>query len=263
MKKSKYEVKHAEVFGRLTVTSVKSGYRHKTWYHTVKCECGIILEVAHSNLVLGKSKSCGCLSREMTGKRATTHGMSKSPEYMTWNRMWSRCTNPVVERYPLYGGRGITVCKEWEKFEAFYADMGPKPSDKHSLGRIDNNGNYCKENCRWETAEEQHSNTSTNLFIEHEGLRLTATQWARRIGVSADTIRQRHYAGMPAERILKNKNLSKRAITVDGETKLTVEWMRYAEIPISSFYLCQRKGMSKEDIVRKYLKLRKLREHQP
>lgn len=260
MKKSKYEVKHGEIFGRLTVTSPKSGYRHNTWYHTVKCECGVMREVAHSNLVLGKSKSCGCLSREITGKRAATHGMSKSPEYMTWNRMWSRCTNPVVDRYPLYGGRGIAICKEWEKFESFYADMGPKPSAKHSIGRIDNDGNYCKENCRWETAEEQQSNTSTNVFIEHEGVRLTISQWSRRIGVSAATLHQRQRAGMPVDKILEKENLTKRAITVDGETKLTVEWMRYAKIPISSFYHWQRKGMSKEDIVRKYLKMRELKE---
>lgn len=246
------------MFSRLTVLTPRHTFKSKCYFHLCRCSCGTEKLIMTSNLELGKTKSCGCLAREVTGKRAMTHGMSKSAEYMTWNRMWSRCTNPIVDRYPLYGGRGIKVSKEWETFEPFYEDMGPKPSPKHSIGRIDNNGNYCKENCRWETAEEQQSNTSTNVFIEHNGLLLTVSQWSRRIGVPATTLHQRQHAGMPIERILEKESLTKRAITVDGVTKLTVEWMQYAGIPISSFYHWQRKGLNKEDIVRKYLAKQKM-----
>ena len=79
-----------------------------------------------------------------------THGKSKSIEYMTWNRMLTRCYNPLVEKYKRYGARGIKVCDEWKLFVNFYKDMGDRPDEFHSLGRIDNDGNYCKENCRWD-----------------------------------------------------------------------------------------------------------------
>lgn len=251
--KKRNNVKPGDVFGRLTVIHPRAAVKHKAYHHLCRCECGTEKLIMASNLTLGKSKSCGCLSREVTGKRATTHGMSKSDEYATWNRMWSRCTNPIVDRYPNYGGRGISVCKEWESFEQFYADMGAKPSKAHSIGRIDNDANYCKENCRWETALEQGANISTNVFIEHDGLRLTVSQWARKLGISVGTLQQRRRAGMPIERMFDAEHLTKRHITVDGLTKLTTEWMRDAGIPISSFYHWQRKGLSKEDIVRKYL----------
>lgn len=253
MTKRESTVKEGDVFGRLTVIAPRVAVIQKAYHHLCRCECGTEKLIMTSNLTLGKSKSCGCLSREVTGRRASTHGMSKTPEYMTWSRMWRRCTCPSVERYPQYGGRGISVCDDWGSFENFYRDMGPKPSPKHSIGRINNDGNYCKSNCRWETQEEQSSNTSTNVFLEHDGIRLTIAQWARRLGISANAIQQRQRVGMPIERILEPAHLSKRSITVDGVTKLTTEWMRDADIPISSFYHHQRKGMSKEDIVRKYL----------
>lgn len=249
----KIEVKAGDVFHRLTVIEPRSAVKSGAYYHLCRCECGSEKLIMSSNLTKGKSKSCGCLSREMVSKRARTHGMSKSDEYATWNRMWSRCTNPVVDRYPQYGGRGISVCKEWERFEQFYEDMGPKPSRHHSIGRKDNDGDYCKENCRWETAEEQQSNTSRTVFVEHEGLKLSISQWSKRLGVSRDALQQRVSAGMPVERILEKGHLAEQSITVDGVTKLTTEWMKEARIPISSFYHFMRKGMSREEVVRKYL----------
>jgi hypothetical protein len=260
MAKSESKVKEGDVFGRLTVIAPRAAVIQKAYHHLCRCECGTEKLIMTSNLTLGKSKSCGCLAREVTGRRAATHGMSKTTEYQTWNRMWSRCTNPVVDRYPQYGGRGISVCEEWRVFENFYRDLGPKPSAKHSLGRIDNNGNYCPSNCRWETPEEQHSNTSTNVFIEYDGLRLTIAQWGRRLGISEYTIGQRIRLGIKLPDLLRPDRLGDRAITVDGVTMLTTEWMRHAKIPISSFYLCQRKGLSKEDTVRKYLSKKALKE---
>lgn len=246
-------VVEGDVYGRLTVIKTRAELKSSAYYHLCECECGNRKLVLSSNLTLGKTKSCGCLAREVTSRRASTHGMSKTAEYATWNRMWSRCTNPLVDRYPQYGGRGISVCEEWRDFETFYSDMGPRPSKLHSIGRKDNDGNYCKDNCRWETAEQQHSNMSRNVYLEHEGVRLTIAQWSKRSGIPYATLIQRYRAKMPAEKILEDESLTKKFITVDGVTKLTTEWMKEAEIPISSFYRHLRSGMSKEKIVRKYM----------
>ncbi|MEO8641870.1 hypothetical protein [Pseudomonas sp.] len=248
----KRETKVGDIFHRLTVLAVRAEFKGGCYRHLCRCECGNEKMIGASNLELGKSKSCGCLSRETTSKRATTHGMSKRDEYQVWNRMWNRCTNPKIERYPQYGGRGISVCDEWKSFESFYADMGDKPSPSHSIGRIDNNGNYCKANCRWETAKEQGANTSRSIFIEIDGVRLSVPEWADKLGMNQDVIRQRVHAGVSPGKLLAKENLKEKVITVDGVSKLTTEWMKCLAIPISSFYYLSRKGLSREDIVRKY-----------
>jgi len=172
--------------------------------------------------------------------------------------MWSRCTNPIVDRYPLYGGRGIKVCERWQNFENFYEDMGNKPSPKHSIGRIDNDGNYEPSNCRWESRGEQANNTSTNVFIEWNGQKKTYSQWATDTGIAYATIVQRHRAGMPPEKILdaSEDGLQKKTIVVNGKKLMTTAWMKEAGIPISSFYYFSRQGLTPEQIVLKYLEKR-------
>lgn len=121
---------------------------------TKRCECGTVRDVR----VNSTSLSCGCLRREMFAEIATTHGMSYSPEYRAWRDAIHRCTNPHNSGYHNYGGRGIRVCDRWiESFEAFFADMGPRP-DGMSLDRIDVNGNYEASNCRWATWDQQCAN---------------------------------------------------------------------------------------------------------
>lgn len=118
------------------------------------------------------------------------HGLSKSKTYLAWRNLKSRCDNKNDIRYKSYGARGITVCDEWQSFEAFYRDMGEAP-ESMSIDRKDNDGPYCKENCRWATNKEQGNNKTTNHVIDFAGKKQTLTQWAREIGLSPDTLERR------------------------------------------------------------------------
>ena len=102
--------------------------------------------------------------------------------------MRARCDNPTNALYYKYGARGIQVCERWETFENFYADMGPRPSPKHTIDRIDGEGNYTPENCRWATSKEQQRNLKNNVFLEYNGKSMIAADWAKIVGINAKTI---------------------------------------------------------------------------
>lgn len=248
-------VTQGQEFGRLTVVDALIVVKNGGKYCKMVCVCGNTKLFSISNLLHGKSKSCGCLAKEVTSARAKTHGKSKTVEYATWNRMWSRCTNPIVARYPLYGGRGISVCDRWKSFENFYKDMGPKPSPKHSLGRVDNNGNYEPSNCQWECASDQANNTSQNVFIEWKGQKKTLAQWSKEKEIPYSRIVQRYRSGMDAEKIFDvcAEGLQKKYIDIDGVNLMVTEWMRAAKIPTSSYYQLIKKGMKPKEIIEKYL----------
>lgn len=159
-----------------------------------RCDCGLEARVIGGNLRGGNSKSCRPCAK-------TTHGLSRSRVYETWRNMLSRCGQPSCERYPRYGGRGISVCRQWLSFDVFYADMGPQPDGK-SIERIDNDGDYTPENCRWATHDEQMQNVGHVKFLEWNGERLTRSQWADRVGLHRETIRSRLKRGWTVERAL-------------------------------------------------------------
>lgn len=182
-----------KVFGRLTVISMvdsdRYGYR---WM--CSCECGGLSVVRGSHLRQGHIRSCGC----MQGNRTATikHGYAKkgkpSPEYSVWLAMMARCNNPKTKSYRLYGGRGISVCERWLRFKNFIADMGNRPSNKHSIDRYPNkDGNYEPGNCRWATIKEQNRNTSRNVFIEFAGKSQILEEWANELGTDPSNISRR------------------------------------------------------------------------
>jgi hypothetical protein len=174
-----------QVFGRLEVLSqLPNRYGKTRWL--CRCECGTEKEVSSGNLVTGEVTSCGCYSRELL----TTHGQYKSPTYSVWRDMIQRTSNPNCKASKNYLHRGITVCDSWRVFESFLADMGDKPEGL-TLDRVNNDGNYCKDNCRWATPIQQHNNKRSNVFIEFNGERQTVTQWARQLGMSKGTLRGR------------------------------------------------------------------------
>jgi hypothetical protein len=130
--------------------------------------------------------------------RPKTHGMKGTREYSSWNSMKNRCNNPNSDNYKDYGGRGITYCERWENFENFYRDMGKRPEGK-SLDRIDTNGNYEPDNCRWASDVVQHNNRRDNRRITAYGMTRTVAHWARHMGVNRHTLAERLNRGMAPE----------------------------------------------------------------
>ena len=153
-------------YSRLTVLQYdgKDKNLHHRWI--CKCDCGVVRSYCSGDIKNGKSKSCGCLQREATSAATKTHGLSGvniTAEYRAWKQMKGRCYGKNNPKYKDYGKRGIVVCERWiNSFNNFLSDMGEKPSDGHSLDRIDVDGNYEPSNCRWATAKEQANNTRRN-----------------------------------------------------------------------------------------------------
>lgn len=166
------------------------------------CDCGSATVSSGFTLRNGEAKSCGCLTTEQLAERAVKHGLCGTPEYRTWASMLNRCRNPNFPGYSDYGGRGIGVCERWKVFSQFFADMGSRPSPKHSIERINNDGNYEPSNCRWATDAEQRRNTRQNHIVEYMGTKMTLMDAAKLAGLNFNCLRYRITHGWDIDRAM-------------------------------------------------------------
>lgn len=227
-----------ERFGMLLV--IKQGTHKKVF---CICDCGKETLVFKDNLIRENSLGCGCKRDEDARKRMTTHGMTKTKTYRSWMHAKGRCRNKSDKRYMDYGGRGITFCKEWDKFENFYRDMGEAP-DGMSIDRIDNNKGYFKENCRWSDVYDQGTNKRNNVLIELDGRSMTASQWSRETGILFWTIIARVKRGFDPHDIL-DPNFGK--IPFDGRYWTLISLLKKYNVPKTTFHNRRRSGMSIEE----------------
>lgn len=163
------------------------------------CDCGVIKKRNVTFFMNGSLHSCGCFKEESKLLRSKTHGESKFIEHRIWRKMRVRCKGNDSR----YGGRGISVCKRWDKYENFLKDMGRRPSSGHSIDRIDNNGNYCPENCRWATVKEQCNNRRSNVIVTYLGKTKRLSEWCEELGLPAKRCRARLSYGWSPEKVFK------------------------------------------------------------
>lgn len=203
--RKKHQVEIGVKFGRWTVVGRSdriNSHRRKCYFFCV-CECGKQVELERSSLTSGKSKSCGCSLEGRPLHYGGSRNQSRTRAYYnTWINMIRRCGVPTAAGYDLYGGRGIKVCPRWrDSIDAFVEDMGPRP-DGTSLDRIDSDGDYEPNNCRWATALQQGRNRRNNRIIEHDGISRTVSEWAVITGIKFNTITNRLSRGWSVARAL-------------------------------------------------------------
>ena len=176
-------------YGRLTVIGLdgRNNQGHNMW--KCRCDCGNFSRVSVGSLRSGSIKSCGCLQRERTSEASRTHGMSKSRLYNIWRGMKRRCTNPRSAQYSNYGGRGIKVCDEWMKSSSAFFEwaMNNGYRDDLTIDRIDNDGDYEPNNCRWTTMQVQARNSRHAYHVTIDGNTKSGVEWAEDLGISDTT----------------------------------------------------------------------------
>lgn len=186
------------VFGRMTVLErAPKGARFLSRWRC-RCECGVVKVLYERPLIMGHVRSCGCLKKDNIGG-PSKHGMYLSREYNSWSMMKSRCQYPKDISYPNYGGRGISVDERLMTFEGFYAALGPRPPGT-SLDRIDTNGNYTPENCRWASIKDQSRNKTNTRWIEAFGMKKSINTWADEMGVPSYVLAGRLKCGWTPEK---------------------------------------------------------------
>jgi len=195
------------IHGKLTILAVgysKRRTRDKSKYRAITaCECGNVKVIALRDINRPKgTRSCGCIWAEAIRKSNSTHGHSlglrRSKEMTIHHNMMNRCYNENSGRYKNYGARGIVVCDRWHTFENFLADMGTRPEGR-SLDRIDVNGDYCKDNCRWATREEQNANKTDSKLITYRGRTQALFLWCKELNLNYARTNYRLTAGWGVE----------------------------------------------------------------
>lgn len=186
-------------FGRLTVlASAPRRTKYVAWL--CKCECGEERIVLQQSLNSGDSTSCGCYHRQVMVLPRITNNIRKLKSYTVWMSMNSRCNNPNNEYYYAYGGRGISICDRWKDYVNFLEDMGEVPQSM-TIDRIDNDGDYSPENCRWATRKQQANNRNTTNQIAWRGETHSLPEWADKLEIPLKTIACRFHRGWDPERM--------------------------------------------------------------
>lgn len=212
-----------------------SGYKKAQWM--CLCDCGNYTIVPASQLKGGGTKSCGCLkaiASSENGKKTKTHGESHTRLYGIWAGIKSRCYGPYMQDYKNYGGRGITMCDEWRNSYIAFRDwaLSHGYTDDLTIDRIDVNGNYEPQNCRWITIKEQCNNTRVNRYLTLDGVTKTKTQWSEEYGMSPQVLAYRiDQAGMSMAEALSAPVENNHFVTYNGETKSLAEWVKIIDIP--------------------------------
>lgn len=186
-------------FSRLKVISYDGRLKPGIHLWKCRCQCGTIKIIRGGDLRLRQTRSCGCLKLE----QSRVHGASSKKSFSTWKAMMNRCYSNRNRFYHRYGGRGIIVCQRWHNPNHFLSDMGDRPSPKHSIDRINNDGNYEPGNCRWATVSQQQRNKVNTLLIEYEGRKTPIIELSERFGIRWDTLRYRIRNGWRLEDALR------------------------------------------------------------
>lgn len=188
----KYHLLIGKRFARLTVLRRFGITKYSCSIMECRCDCGNVVNRKASSLIMGKTNSCGCLWLENLRIVLVKHGAKHTPEYNIWRAMKQRCLNPNNKAFKNYGGRGITICENWKNsFSLFIKDIGLRPSAKHSIERINNDGNYELSNCKWATREEQDCNKRTNRIVTFLGKSQPLSAWCRELGVKRELVQYR------------------------------------------------------------------------
>ena len=240
------------VFGDYTVIG-EGRYSPKGRIAVCICKCGSEKEVACDKLRSGRSTCCSnCAKKSPKRAASATHRMSNSPEYRAWLSMKSRCYKRSNSNYENYGGRGISVCQRWlDSFDNFYEDVGS--SHGLTLDRIDVNGDYSPENCRWASRVEQQANRRVTIKVEHEGIDKVVSIEANAIGMLPATLAARLKSGMSfTEATSRPVKCIKPMHLVKGKMMTAGEIFKIYCIPRGRLNYNLRKGMTAEEVVAMY-----------
>lgn len=232
--------------------SQKCGYT-RFWYAVYECECGTRFPQQVRHIENGKTVSCGCHKRQSLAISRRTHGLSHTPEYHIWLGMKKRCENRRCKAYRHYGGRGVVVCERWQTFENFYADMGTRPSPKHSIDRKDVNGNYEPGNCRWATDIEQARNTTLVRVVDVDGNRMCLSEACESAGLPYSCVRHRLVAGAGISEALSRpvrQQTRRPTVTFCGEDMTLSEACRRAGVLYNTAAKRLRRGETIERALR-------------
>lgn len=196
-------------FYKLLVLYQIPGSRKSPSKVACQCECGNKTIQFKNSITSGRVKSCSCYKNELARKNHLKHGLRKHPIYSIWNAMIQRCYNPKNKSFHNYGGRGIKVCDEWKQsFYSFYLNIGNRPSAKHTLDRINNDGNYEPTNVKWSLPHEQANNTRANHWLEFDGKKITMAQASKKFGISYSKLKKRIYKGHSLHDIIADSSIT-------------------------------------------------------